>query len=308
MRAMILAAGFGTRLRPLTERIPKPLVPVVGKPNIVRTVEHLRRFGITEIAVNLHHLPEAIRALLGDGSSLGVHIAYSHEPRILGTGGGIKKALPLLGDETFVVVNGDALFAPDLAAALRVHRRSGALATLVVRQDPGAEAFGAVGIDDEGRIRRLVWAGDPAAASRHLMFTGVHLLEPEIAARLPDEGCIVRQTYAPLVGDRAPLFGAVDDGYFCDLGTPERYLEANLALVTGRERLPGLEPPSDGVYLGSEVQVGDGCRIGPGVVIGDRARLAPGIRVARAVVLETAEVTSDTYGAIVAPGGLSITT
>ncbi|MBW2277833.1 MAG: NDP-sugar synthase, partial [Deltaproteobacteria bacterium] len=253
MRAMILAAGFGTRLRPLTEKVPKPLVPVVGKPNIVRTIEHLRGFGVTEIVINLHHLPQAIREALGDGAAWGVSIAYSAEPRILGTGGGIKQALPLLGDETFLVVNGDALFAPDIDAALRAHRRHGALATLVLREDPEADNFGAVGLDDSDRVRRLVWAGDPESGPRSLMFTGVHLLEPAIASRLPDDGCIVRQTYAPLVEDGAPVFGTTDDGYFCDLGTPQRYLEANLTLVTGREHLPRLEPPQDGIYLGSDV-------------------------------------------------------
>jgi len=306
MRAMILAAGLGTRLRPLTERVPKPLVPVVGTPNIVRTIAHLRSFGITEIVVNLHHLPDAIRGALGDGSALGVSIAYSSEPQILGTGGGIRQALPLLGDETFVVLNGDALFAPDFDAALRAHRRRGALATLILREDPQAEEFGAVGLDGEDRIRRLVWAGDPAAGDRRAMFTGVHMLEPGIASRLPDEGCIVRQTYAPLVEAGAPLYGTLDRGYFCDLGTPRRYLEANLDLVTGRERLPGLEPPPDGVFLGSGVEIGADCRIEPGAVIGDRARLAGGIRIRRTVVLEGAEVTTDTESAIVAPGGLSI--
>jgi len=306
MRAMILAAGFGTRLRPLTEQIPKPLVPVVGKPNIVRTIEHLRGFGITDIVINLHHLPDAIRRALGDGSALGVSIAYTEEPQILGTGGGVKRALPLLGDETFAVLNGDALFAPDLDAALRLHRRRGALATLVLREDPQAETFGAVGLDDGDRIRRLVWAGDESAATRNLMFTGVHLIEPEIATSLPDDGCIVRQTYAPFVEQGAPLFGAVDDGYFCDLGTPERYLEANLALVTGAERLPGLEPPANGIHLGAGVEIGEGCRIVREAVIGDRARLAPGIALERSVVLDDAEVTADTADSIVAPGGLTI--
>lgn len=302
MRAMILAAGLGTRLRPLTDQIPKPLAPVVDKPNIVRTIEHLASCGITEIAINLHHLPEAIRAALGDGSHLGVSIAYSHEPKILGTGGGIKQALPLLGDGTFVVVNGDALFAPDLDAALAAHRRRGALATLVLRRDPQAEEFGAVGLDDGDRIRRLVWAGDPTTGHRQFMFTGVHVLEPEIAPRLPDDGCIVRQTYAPLVEhERAPIYGVVDESYFCDLGTPQRYLEANLALVTGRERLTGLVPPAEGVYLGTDVDLGEGCRVGPAAVIGDRAQLAPGISVERAVVLAGARVDRDVRDEIVLP-------
>jgi mannose-1-phosphate guanylyltransferase len=306
MRAMILAAGLGKRLRPLTDQLPKPLVPVVGKPNIVRTIEHLAACGIREIVINLHHLPEAIRAVLGDGSSRGVSIEYSPEPAILGTGGGIKQALSHLGDSTFAVINGDALFAPDLAAALAAHRRRGALATLVVRGDPRAEDYGAVGLDDQDRVRRLVWAGDASTARRSYMFTGVHLLEPEIVEHLPDEGCIVRRTYVPLVEQGAPIFGLPDSGYFCDLGTPKRYLEANVALVTGRESLPGFEPPPDGVHRGHGVVIGPGCRLRPGAVIGDAARLAAGIEVERSVVLPGAEVARNLRDTIVASDGTAI--
>jgi NDP-sugar pyrophosphorylase family protein len=303
MRAMILAAGLGTRLRPLTEQIPKPLMPVVGTPNIVRTIEHLRGFGVRELVINLHHLPDRIRDSLGDGSGLGVRIEYSFEPQILGTGGGLSQALPLLGDETFLVVNGDALFAPDLAAAIAAHRRRGALATLVVRADPQAEEFGAVWLDADDRLRRLVWAGDPGAGNRALMFTGVHVIEPAIVNHLPTEGCIVRETYVPLLLAGAPLFGVEDSGYFCDLGTPRRYLDANVDLVTGCARLPGFDPPPDGVLVGDGAEIGERCQLRPGTVVGQGARLLPGISIGPAVVLPGAEVRRDTRDEIVLADG-----
>jgi mannose-1-phosphate guanylyltransferase len=300
MRAMILAAGLGTRLRPLTDIIPKPLMPVVGVPNIVRLIDHLARFGVRELVVNLHHLADAIPALLGDGSSLGVRIAYSREPEILGTGGGIRKALELLGDETFLVVNGDAVFAPDLARAVALHRSSGALATLVVRETPEADAYGAIGVDREGRVRGILSGGEGLART---MFTGVHVLEPAIGKRLPENGCIVRATYMPLLAAGAPLFAAVDAGYFCDLGTPRRFLETNLDLVHGRARLPGLEPPPDGVHVGRDVAIGAGVVLGSGAIVCDGARLAPGVRVEESVVMEGAAVDADASGCVVMPGG-----
>ncbi len=304
MRAMILAAGFGTRLAPITDTIPKPLLPVVGVPAIVRTALHLKRFGVRELVVNLHHLPEAIPATLRDGAGLGVRIGYLREsPEILGTGGGIRNALPLLGDGTFVVINGDALFSPDLEAAVAAHRRSGALATLVVRPDQHAEKLGAVGLDESGRVRRLVNAGAAQPPERTFMFTGVHVLEPAIAEHLPTVGCIVRQTYIPLLELGAALHGHVEQGFFCDLGTPERYVGANADLVLGRARLPGIEPCPAGAWIAPDADVGPGCDIGGGAAIGHRARIAPGVRVHRTVVLDGARVERDVADAVVRPDG-----
>jgi mannose-1-phosphate guanylyltransferase len=285
MRAMILAAGFGTRLRPLTELVPKPALPVVDVPNIVRTIDHLKRFGVSEIVVNLHHRPQALRALLGDGAALGVGIAYSEEaPEILGTGGGIRRALPLLGGGTFCVINGDALFAPDLAGALEAHRRSRALATMVVRRDPDAAAFGAVEVDGGGCVRRLVGAGDPRGDLTPYMFTGVHVLEPEIGALLPESGCIVRETYVPLVRAGGALGAFEEESAFCDLGTPRRYLDANADLVAGRTRLPGFEPPEERSYVGPGAHMGRGCSLGPGTVVERGARVADGVALVRCLV------------------------
>jgi NDP-sugar pyrophosphorylase family protein len=307
MRAMILAAGFGTRLRPVTDTIPKPLLPVVGVPGIVRTIEHLRHHGIRELVVNLHHLPDAIPAALRDGAGLGVHIDYLREaPEILGTGGGIRNALPLLGDGPFLVINGDALFAPDLGAIVAAHRRSGALATLVVRPAADAEALGAVGLDESGRVRRLVHRGAPQPSERTFMFTGVHVLDPLIAEHLPAAGCIVRQTYIPLLERGAPLHGHVDGGWFCDLGTPARYVGANAELVLGRARLTGIEPCASGAWIAPDAEVGPGCAIGGGTVVGHGARIAPGVRVRRCVVLDGALVDRDVSDAIVCPDGTAV--
>jgi mannose-1-phosphate guanylyltransferase len=285
MRAMILAAGLGTRLRPLTEQTPKPALPVVDVPNIVRTIAHLRRSGITELVVNLHHRPEALRALLGDGSALGVSIAYSEErPEILGTGGGIRRARDLLGDGTFCVVNGDALFAPNLAAAVAAHRASGAIATMVVRHDADAERLGPVGIDSRNRVRRLVDVGSQRAGLEVCMFTGVHVLEPEIFALLPENGCIVRGAYMPLVRSGGPIGAYVESGTFCDLGTPRTYLDANVGLASGRVPFAGYEPPPRGVHVGEGASLSSSCTLLEGTVVEKGARVGDGVVLARCLV------------------------
>jgi len=304
MRAMILAAGFGTRLRPITDSIPKPLVPVAGVPNIVRVIEHLKGFGITELVVNLHHLADAIPAELGDGASLGVSIVYSREDgKILGTGGGIGKALPLLGDETFAVVNGDVLFAPDLDRALALHRERGALATMVVRPDPEAEKLGPVGLDADGRVRRLVWGGAKAAGQRTFMFTGVHLVEPSIGDRLPADGCIVRETYIPMVDEGAPLFGVEDGGYFCDMGTPKRLVDAVADVVTGVAGVPWYVPSPAGVHVAEDAVVEEGCVIGPGTSVCSGARVTGGACLERVLVMPGANVDFDASDAIICADG-----
>jgi len=160
-----------------------------------------------------------------------------------------------------------------------------------------------VGLDEGDRIRRLAWAGDPEAGPRVRMFTGVHVIEPEIGPRLPERGCVVRETYAPLVEEGAPVFGADDGGFFRDLGTPGRYLDANVELLTGRARLDDFEPPAGGVHVDPGARVGAGCRLGPGTSICAGASVSPGTSVERAVILPGATVERDFAGAIACPDG-----
>ena len=301
MHAMILAAGLGTRLRPLTDTLPKPLMPVAGVPNIVRIIERLKEAGIENIVINTHWQPLALKARLGSGKALGVEIVYSDEPTLLGTGGGIRKALPSLGSDGFVVVNGDALFAPDFKRILQFHKSHDGPATMVLRPDPEAERYGAVGIDENNRIQRLVWAGKQSPNLGTYMFCGVQVLENELAAELPEQGCIVRNTYIPRVEQNLPLYGIVDDSYFCDLGTPERFLDANLRLVTGSETLHGFDAPDDGIYIGENVSLHPDCILHPGTVICDGARIEEPISVSASVILENTRVHQDLHRCVAAP-------
>jgi mannose-1-phosphate guanylyltransferase len=298
---MVLAAGLGTRLRPLTEEVPKPLVPVLGRPLVEHTLLLLRQWGVADVVLNLHHLPEAVPAALGDGSSIGLELRYVVEHgAILGTGGGVRGARPFLDDgSTFIVMNGDVLFAPDLPAALAHHRRLGALATMVVREDLAASAYGAVEIDADGRVRRLLgrpgWQGEPL---RTTMFTGLHLLEPEVFDLLPETGCIVRGLYQPML-DAGRVIGAhVARETWVELGTVADYLRTNLALATGELRLPHLPPPcAGGLWLELGVTVARSDLLRPPVVVGRGATIRA--EVERSVVWDGATVDEPVHDAVV---------
>jgi len=227
MKAMILAAGYGKRLRPLTEKIPKPLLPVGKYPILAWNLLLLKRHGIREAIINLHHLGEQIVETIRDGSGYGMRVAYSHEPEILGTGGGIKQASLYLQNGAFLVLNGDTLSDCDLTALIAAHRSSGALATLAVREDPDAADWGPVMLNDRSRIVQI--NGQPAASgaletARHPhMFAGLHVVDPAVLDAIPQGPCSIIDVYIELLRRERPLAGYHFSGYWSDIGTPERY-------------------------------------------------------------------------------------
>jgi len=227
MRAMILAAGKGERLRPLTDTMPKPLVPVGGRPLIEYTLALLRRHGIREVVVNLYYLGALIEAHLGDGSKWGMEIVYSRETTLLGTGGGIKNAAPFLQGGPFVVINADILVGVDLDEVVRFHHHCKALATMVLREDEDVDSYGAIGIDEQGRVRQFLgspsWGGP---ALRRLMFTGVHIMDPRIFDYMLAEEApfsITEKTYPALLRAGEPVFGYQMTGFWIDVGSLARY-------------------------------------------------------------------------------------
>ncbi|MDE3018926.1 MAG: nucleotidyltransferase family protein [Nitrospirota bacterium] len=244
MKAMILAAGLGTRLRPLTETQPKPLLPVAGTPLIVWNLLLLRRHGVTEVLINLHHLGPMIEQTLGDGRRYGLTLTYSHEPAILGTGGGIKQAEPFFEGHPFLVLNGDTLLELDLGALMQAHRERGALATMVLREDPDVERWGPVVVDRTGRILSINGLGRmEGGAAQRLMFAGVHVMHPRLLREVPAgrESSII-DAYVRAITEGEPVYGYRMAGYWSDVGTPERYAqaqrdaEAGLIALAGRVR------------------------------------------------------------------------
>src|SRR3954463_3393282 len=227
MKAMILAAGYGTRLRPVTYTMPKPIVPLAGRPLMGWAVEALLAAGIRDFVVNLHHLPEAIERYLRDRYAGRARFEFSFEPEILGTGGGVRKVRTLLeNDSEFFLVNGDTVQFPPYDA-LRAARRN-ALAALTLRHPPEGDRFTPVYFDD-GAI-----TGFGKGTGEALMFSGTHLISNRIFNYLPDKDFsgIVDEVYQPLIDSgRERIAGVVDDGLWFDIGTPQRYMTASRTLL-----------------------------------------------------------------------------
>ncbi len=321
VRAMILAAGFGTRLGELTSLRPKPMLPVCGAPLVRWAALWLRAQGIRELVINLHHLGEQIVEELGDGSALGLAIAYSHEEgMILGTGGGLRQARHLLDDgrdSPIVVVNGKILVDLDLAPVLDAHRRRRAEATMVLRADEERVWGGSLAVDPDGTLATFL--GDTRADAKpgpEMMFTGIHVMQPSFIDRVPAEGeqCIIRTAYRQLFGEPRGIDVHVHAGYWWEHSTVERYLQGIANVLDGRASLPWAERPVVGVdpsakiapaveidsraRVGVGAQIEAGVRIGPHVDIGTGARVAPGVRLERAAVWPGAVVERDLVDAV----------
>lgn len=245
MKAMVLAAGQGSRLRPATDNTPKALVPVGGRPMIEYALLLLRHYGINDIIINLHHLGAQIESRLGNGASLGLNISYSREAQLLDTGGGLLKARSFLQDDAFIVINTDALVDLNLAAVIDLHFRMNAVATLVLRPDERADEYGSMDIDSSGRICRFLDSKapiEPVGATRKLMFTGVQILDPKVFDHMEDGAAArkfstTKHTYPRMLVGGERLFGFLFDGFWQDLGTLERIREAELKMQNGQARL-----------------------------------------------------------------------
>lgn len=236
---MILAAGFGTRLRPLTNAIPKPLLPVGGTSLIVWNLLLLKRHGFHDVVINLHHLGPMIEQALGNGSQFGLRIIYSHEPMILGTGGGIKQAEPYFSGEPVLVLNGDTLVELDLDALCSFHRTNHAEATLVLREDPDAASWGLVEVGAEDRIVRITGKGlSTSVPTVPRMFAGIHILNPRLLREVP-KGVVssIIDPYVAAIARGESVLGYDLKGYWSDIGTAERYAQAEQDARSGLIRL-----------------------------------------------------------------------
>jgi NDP-sugar pyrophosphorylase family protein len=303
VKGVILAAGFGQRMAPITETLPKPLLPVGNLPLIVYAVKLLAHHGITDIGVNLHYLGRQLKDALGDGSAYGVRFFFSEEVEILGTGGGLKR-MHQFADETLVVVNSDTIIDLDVTAVVAEHRARGALATMVLRDDPRREEFGQIEIDAEtGRMCRILGQG-PIPTNKVLsrMFTGVHVLEPRFLDYIPLDvhTDIIRYGYAKALSNHEPIFGTLMDTYWADAGTPQRYYQVNADALAQRMPLRHADPLSgyalaprqdvaDAVRMGEHVTLGPNTQLRPPVLlgegtrVGDKATVGPGTIVGQAV-------------------------
>jgi mannose-1-phosphate guanylyltransferase len=340
MRGMILAAGLGTRLRPLTYLMPKPVAPVLNRPIVARIAELLGKHGFGDVVTNLSYLPEQIRGVLGDGSEFGLEITYSEEPEPLGTAGGVGKARDFLSEsESFLIISGDALTDIDLTAMRGAHEENvaaGAIATLATKRVEDTTQFGVTITDEQGRIQGFQEKPDPAEALSDLANCGIYMFRREIFDYFPPEG-----HRSPAGGDNQPP-GFVDwaldvfpalldadipfhsheiDAYWNDIGSVGEFVQGNFDALAGEVGVPPpAEEISPGVYAGDAsdldgvkvkppVLIGSGCEIGAGadlhgpVVICDGCKVGAGAMIREAVLLPGAVLGAGT----VVVGGLSAT-
>ena len=291
MKAVVMAGGEGTRLRPLTSNRPKPLVPILNKPIAQHIFEHLKRAGINDIVVTLYYLGEEIQRYFGDGSDMDVNLIYSVEETPLGTAGSVKQAEEHLNDGTFVIVSGDALTDLDIEKALAFHRAKGAEATLVLKPVPNPVEFGVVMTEPDGRIIRFLEKPDKAQVFSDSANTGMYILEPSVF-ELMEHGKNYdwsQDIFPRMLEEGRPLFGYNMEEYWCDVGSLEQYRQAQYEMLDGQTALPipGASHPNR-VFIGGgteihhtakvigPVAIGADCRVGPGAIIGPDAVLGDG--------------------------------
>ena len=243
MKAIVLGAGLGTRMRPLTNSIPKPLLPLGPHPLLVWNFLLLRKHGITEVMMNLHYLGEKIQAAIGDGGQWGLKISYSVEPVLLGTGGGLKQVEPFFEGEPFLVINGDTIFDLDLSALMTHHRRAEAVATMVLRDDPDVEEWGVIETDANDQILTITGRGRPASvgeeATTRRMFAGIQVIDPFLLRHIPyGVPSSIIDAYVLWLERGAMVSSYPLAGYWSDVGTPSRYAQVQQDFESGLLRLP----------------------------------------------------------------------
>ncbi|HEV7427580.1 MAG TPA: NDP-sugar synthase [Thermoanaerobaculia bacterium] len=306
MKAMILAAGFGTRLRPVTYTLPKPIVPLAGRPLMGWAVEALLAAGISDFVVNLHHLPDAIERYLLDRYASRARFDFSFEPEILGTGGGVRKVRPLLeNDSEFFLVNGDTVQFPPYDALRTARESRDAMAALTLRHPPEGDRFTPVYFGDG------VITGFGKGTREPLMFSGTHLISNRIFDYLPDKDFsgIVDEVYQPLIDSgREGIAGVVDDGLWFDIGTPQRYMTASRTLLNQMVRGQLARP--NGTRIAGDSLIHDTAKVSGAAsrsiagersviegaitdtVIWDDCRIAHGAKLNRCIVAHGVEIAS----------------
>jgi mannose-1-phosphate guanylyltransferase len=287
VQAIVLVGGEGTRLRPLTETVPKPALTLVDRPFLAYMIEWLAGHGVDEVVLACGFLPDVLRdALSGEEERAGVSIRYVVEPDRRGTAGAIRFAADQLGDDLddrFLALNGDVLTDLDLTALLRTHAGAGAQATIALHPVEDSSAYGLVRTNEDGAVMEFTEKTGEAVPGE--INAGMYVLERSVLDLIPpgEEVSIERDVFPRLVG--AGLHGLRLDGYWMDIGTPERYLEASWDILEGRVETR-VAPTAPGMLVGAGAEVAAGASVGPRIVLGDGCRVEPGASIRDSVLLE----------------------
>ena len=280
MQAIVLVGGEGTRLRPLTYSVPKPMVPLLDRPFMEHVLLRLRDAGINEVVLPACYLPEAIQRHFGDGERMGMRLHYVIEEEPLGTAGALKNVERFITGP-FFVFNGDVLTSLDLGAMLEFHRRSGGIGTLHLTPVEDPTAFGCVERQPDGRITRFAEKPKPHEVTTNSINAGTYLLEREVLDRIPAgrNVSIERETFPQLISGDRPLHAYATEDYWIDIGKPENYLKANLDILRGTMPLRTVGPSAEAAvkhpsFVGAHSTVDRRAEVGPGVVLGRGCRVA----------------------------------
>ncbi len=299
MKTILLVGGFGTRLRPLTNSIAKPMVPLVNRPFTEYTLDLLKRHGLREIIFSSFYLPEALQSYFGDGSRFGVHIDYCLEDSPRGTAGAIKNCEPYLDGETFLIFNGDVLTDLNLTELIAMHRQKQALATIALGKVIDPTAFGMIDLHANGRVKR--WFEKPSwdEVTSRWVNIGASVFEPEVLNRIPPNEAvsIERQTYPEMIDSGAAIYGYQAPAYWLDIGTPPKYMRGIRNILTGvvETNIPGKQIRPN-LWVGDNVEIDPTAAIKGPVVLGSNARIGAGVVIiGPAVVGANAAIGEDVF-------------
>lgn len=298
MQALILAGGKGTRLRPLTTQIPKPIVPLMNRPFVHYQIDSLVRAEINDVVLSLNYQADKIESILGDGSELGARIRFVTEPNPLGTAGACRFATGNL-DDTIVVLNGDVLTDIDITELVRFHRRKKAKATIALFPVENPSAYGVVVTDRDGHVKRFVEKPSPKEVHRigtNNINAGIYVLEPEVLSMIASgkTASFEYDVFPNLLKEKVPFFGFIMSGnYWRDIGSPQSYLAAHLDILSGRVNMPGNRILSEGIATGSSNAL-----VSKDCIVGNRARIVnsvvgPGTHIHDSAVIENSVIWSN---------------
>lgn len=310
MRVLLLAAGIGERLRPLTLARPKALMPVANRPVISRLLDLLEPYGLDEVYINLHAMPEDIKDVTGAGTWWNTKIHYSYEPELLGTAGAIKKIGKFLADDRFLLINTDIITDIDIAGAIEFHEERGSKATLVMTTPPEDPDYQQIGVSSDGRI---LIDKEPGEQIINGVYTGIGIFEPTVIEKIPSGySSLLHSVLIPLAFEGA-LFAYFTDGYWSDIGRVERYLQTNIDVISGMARVPidgrlvgdniwidetaeidlsvQIEEP---VLIGKRVSIDRNSKIGPNVIIGDGCVIGPLVEMTNSILWDKSKIGGST--------------
>ncbi len=288
MKAVVMAGGEGTRLRPLTSLRPKPMVPIVNQPVMEHIIGLVKHHGITDVVATLAFMPKVIEDYFGDGEEWALNISYALEETPLGTAGSVKNAESLIGDETFVVISGDALTDIDLTEVIRFHKEKGGLVTIVLKSMPDPLEFGVVITAEDGRIERFLEKPTWGQVFSDTINTGIYVIEPEVLEHIPSGQPydFSSQLFPDLMEKGHDLYGCIVDGYWCDVGSLESYMEVHRDILDGKAMIfvPGVQA-REGLWVAEGADIDSDAVIGDKVVIGPNCTVRAGARVGDYTVL-----------------------